>query len=286
MKDYQQVTNPDWNDIEYYQYLSKISEFPLLTPEEEKELAVKAKNGDKKAFDKLVNCNLRLSAAFAKKYCFSGMDVFDLIQSGNVGLIKAAQRYDPEMGYKFSTYAYSWIKRECLQFLAEMKHQISLNPNVFAEMHKLKQAIDDLNISGFVEVTAKDVEEISKATGISLDRTVKIINVGSPCLSIEENLEDNKNSFEEMIKDNTLESMEDVFIAGESSQNLLDTLSVLTEKEAEIIKRRFGLMGYPKMTLQEVGKEMNLSREGIRIKEVSALKKLRKEIERRHADVF
>lgn len=154
-------------DSEYRSYLNKISRFPLLTAEEEAELAHKIKDGDKSALDKLVNCNLRLSVSVAKKYYYAGADLFDLIQQGNIGLIRAAKNYDPSLGYRFSTFATSYIRGECFNYIAAMKYPISISNHKLTEFHKIKKvAENDLN-KDISDLTNTDISRIARITKMS-----------------------------------------------------------------------------------------------------------------------
>lgn len=256
------------NDNEIYQYLAMISQYPLLTPEEECELATKAKNGDKKAFDRFVNCNLRLVTSIAKKYCFSGMDIHDVIQAGNVGLIEAAKRFDPTKGNKFSTYAIPWIRKECIEYAAEMKYPVSLSVKVFHEVRDIKDITDNVLENNLSDLTREEMNEISRLTGIPVERAAKIIHACSVPLSIDANLnEDNENPLESIITDPSEPSAEEIWTSREMCEILGDALSQLNDADAELIKMRFGLYGYDPMTLDEIGKTMNISRERVRQKE-------------------
>lgn len=251
-----------------YQYLASISKFPLLSQEEEIELAKRAKAGDKKAFDSLINSNLRLVTTIAKKYCFVGMDMFDLIQAGNVGLTEAAHRFDPDRGYKFSTYAIPWIRKECIEYAAEMKYPVSLSVKVFHEVRDIKDIADNVLENNLSDLTREEMNEISRLTGIPVERAAKIIHACSVPLSIDANLnEDNENPLESIITDPSEPSAEEIWTSREMCEILGDAISQLNDTDAELIKMRFGLYGYDPMTLDEIGKIMNISRERVRQKE-------------------
>ena len=270
------------NDFVFRKYLKDIGKYPLLTPEEEKQLAEEAQAGSKTAFDRLVNCNLRLVIAFSKKYFYAGLDPFDLVQSGNVGLIEAAKHFDPSLGFRFSTYAVPWIKRECFRYLTEMKHLISLNPHAYVEMIQLKTAAEDeLNID-FCDATNEDILELSRITGVPAGRATKIINACIPYVSIDSGINDGTTNFqlEEIISSEDDQRIEDDFIDNETFADMLRAIEQLPPKEAEVVKMRFGLYEDDSMTLQEVAEQMNLSREGVRQKERNAIKKIKKMMEK------
>lgn len=272
------MKNPnEGKHIPYIKYVQEISKYPLLSTEQERELAEKAHNGDKSALDKLIKCNLRLVVAFAKKYCFTGLDILDVIQSGNIGLIEAAKKYDPSLNFKFSTFASPWIKKECLKYVSEMKYMICLTPRVFLELQKIREIVEkELEIE-LCDISESDMIYISNRTGIPVSRAIQIINASIPYFSFDSTIGDNDDIvFEELIADQNNISAEDDHAYKDLCDELFGAIGDLTPKEKTVIKKRYGLEHEDPMTLQEIGKELSLSREGVRIKEKRALKKLKK----------
>jgi RNA polymerase primary sigma factor len=269
-----QIVNED-----FVNYLKEISKFPLLTAEEETKLAVAAKNGDKSASDKLIKSNLKLVIAYAKKYCFIGMDIFDLIQSGNVGLMTALKYYDPSLGYKFSTYAMPWIKNACLHYVAEMNGTISLDHHVIDAMHTIRSVAESELHTDIFDLTNADIEKISKKTKISVKKITNVIRACAPCRSLDAIVGDTDGiTVAEVIPDINTPNTEDEFIRNELCEELSGYVDKLPERERTVIKNRFGFGDEDSKTLLEVGRQMNISRERVRQIEFKALKELKRDL--------
>jgi len=278
--------NKPYSD-EFWQYLRSIAKYPLLTAKEEEKLAVKAKAGDKAAFDRLVNSNLRLSVKFAKKYSFSGIDIFDLVQSGNVGLVKAARRYDPASGCRFSTYAFSWIRNEVMHYLSEMQYPFSLCPAVYGELWKIMRAAENDLGKSVDELTTDDIKTLSELTGISLKKVTGVLNNCAQFYSINAEIgEDESMQTSEVIADTNGITPEEAATQNDFIEKIQFAMQFLPPVEAEILRERFGLNdGVPK-TLQELGDKMGRSKECIRLKQERGLTKLKKEVNRNEKQYY
>lgn len=253
-------------------YLVQMAKYPLLTADEEIELGEKALLGDKVSREKLINCNLRLVVSIAKRYTGKGLDFLDLIQEGNIGLIRTVDKFDPSKGYKFSTYATWWIKQGITRAIADKSRIVRIPVHANEVLQKIKRYISEYkNVNG----VEPDVKKISEDLNISEDKineySVYFTDVGSL----------DKKIYEE---DDTLVGdvvSSDVSVEGEAMNNSLikdveKALGCLTEREREVVEQRFGLKtGFGK-TLEEVGIEFNVTRERIRQIEAKALRKIKR----------
>lgn len=253
-------------------YLVQMAKYPLLTADEEIELGEKALLGDKVSREKLINCNLRLVVSIAKRYTGNGLDFLDLIQEGNLGLIRTVDKFDPSKGYKFSTYATWWIKQGITRAIADKSRIVRIPVHAYEVLQKIKRYISEYkNVNG----VEPDVKKISEDLNISEDK----INEYSVYFTDVSSLD--KKIYEE---DDTLVGdvvSSDVSVEGEAMNNSLikdveKALGCLTEREREVVEQRFGLKtGFGK-TLEEVGIEFNVTRERIRQIEAKALRKIKR----------
>ncbi len=258
-------------------YLEAIDKIPLLSYEEEYELAVRAKNGDKKARDKIVSSNLRFVVSVAKKYRGQGLALEDLIDEGNIGLMTAVDKYEPEKGYHFISYAVWWIRQSILKALAEQSRPVRLPLNRSNELITIMKAKNELIAKGN---SFPRPEEIAAESGIDVDTVKNLLDITKEMVSLDSPLKssdngDDDSSLELFISDEG-ENPEGMMINHMMSKDVESLLSVLSDKERDIIEKRFGFNSQDPMSLSQIGKEYNLTKERIRQIERNALEKLRK----------
>ena len=252
-------------------YLNSISNHPRLTSEQEKELSKRALAGDKEAINKLVECNLLLVVSIAKKYSNYGMPMLDIIQEGNLGLIKAAKKYDGTKGFKFSTYATYWIKQNIIRFLSENSRSIRLPGNITDLNSKIKKVSGILFQENGREPTA---EQIADFIDVDLDKVELAIESSQAISSLDLPVDDSGETTVGDLVADTTPSFEALF-ESDNAKILEDVLSTIPSREAEILKLRFGIGKEKSFTLEEVGNIYGLTKERIRQIENKALRKMR-----------
>ena len=255
------------------QYLREIGRVPLLNAEEEIELAKRYEKNDKKAKDKLTETNLRLVVSIAKKYIGRGLSLLDLIQEGNQGLIRAVEKYDWRKGFKFSTYATWWIRQAITRAIADQARTIRIPVRMVETINKLYRISRRLMQELGREPTA---EEIGEQVELSPDRVREIFKIAQETTSLEAPVgEDQESVLGDFIPDEGQLSPVDQASKQLLKDHLDEVLATLTEREAKVLKLRFGLEGSKQMTLEEVGKVFGVTRERIRQIEAKALRKLK-----------
>ena len=254
-------------------YLREIGTVNLLSQEEEVELAKKVDDGDEIAKQKLINANLRLVVSIAKKYTGQGLLFLDLIQEGNTGLIRAAEKFDYRKGFKFSTYATWWIKQGITRAIADQSRTIRVPVHMVETIYKVKKVSRIL----MQELGRRPTdEEVSEKTGISLENIVSIRKYSQIPLSLEMPIGDEDSSqLGDFIEDKNFDSPDSITMRKLLREELQDSMGILTEREQMILKLRFGFDDGRPRTLEEVGKVYNVTRERIRQIEEKALRKLR-----------
>lgn len=255
-------------------YLSAIGEYPLLSHDQEVALGKRIQQGDKKAKDELINANLRLVVSIAKRYRGRGLALMDLIQEGNIGLERAAEKYNPDMGFKFSTYATWWIKQAMTRAIADSGRTIRIPVHMFENINKAKKVQRDLAQKLSREPTEK---ELATALGVSEEKVRKLLDLSLEPTSLETPVGDEEDSSlgDFISDDNTISPTQ--FTDNEALKDEMDeALKRLDPREEQVIRMRFGLDGQNPQTLEEVGKEFNVTRERIRQIEAKALRKLRR----------
>lgn len=262
-------------------YLREIGKIPLLTAEEEFDLAQKIINGSekeqKKAKDKMAESNMRLVVSIAKRYSGRGLDFLDLIQEGNTGLLRAVEKFDPDKGFKFSTYATWWIRQAITRAIADQARTIRIPVHMVETINKVlrtqRRLTQEMNREPSVEEVAKEMdmepEKIEYVMKIKQD-------IASLDASVGRDGDDDESSLGDFIEDEDRVSPEDAAATQLLKEQIAAILQTLSEREQKIIKMRFGIGGGSSHTLEEVGAEFSVTRERIRQIEAKALSKLRK----------
>ncbi|MCR5146222.1 MAG: RNA polymerase sigma factor RpoD [Clostridia bacterium] len=254
-------------------YLREIGKIPLLTYEEELDLAKKVLEGDEEAKQKLAESNLRLVVSIAKKYVGRGMLFLDLIQEGNMGLIKAVEKFDYTKGYKFSTYATWWIRQAITRAIADQARTIRIPVHMVETINKLIRTSRDLLQRLGREPTP---EEISKEIELPVDKVLEIQKIAQDPVSLETPIgEEDDSHLGDFIQDDDSPAPQDSVAYTLLKEQLEEVMNTLTPREAKVLKLRFGLEDGKARTLEEVGKEFMVTRERIRQIEAKALRKLR-----------
>ncbi|MCL4510818.1 MAG: sigma-70 family RNA polymerase sigma factor [Bacteroidetes bacterium] len=254
-------------------YLQEIGKVDLLTPQEEIELAIKVRENDQKSLEKLIKANLRFVVSVAKQYQNQGLSLGDLINEGNLGLIKAAKRFDPTRGFKFISYAVWWIRQSILQALAEQSRIVRLPLNRVGALNKIGKKFSELEQEFEREPSPS---EIAEQLDMSLYEVDKTLQISGRHLSVDQPFvqgEDNK-LLDVMADDNQLPP--DYSLMKESLRTEVErALKSLTDREAEVIRLYFGIEREHPLTLEEIGEKFNLTRERVRQIKEKAIRRLR-----------
>lgn len=254
-------------------YLKEIRQYPLLSAEEERDLIARIGRGDMVARDRLVESNLRLVVSIAKKYQNNGLALMDLIQEANIGLLYAIEKFEPERGYRFSTYASWWIKQTISRALDNKSKMIRLPAYVVEGVNKMKNVERALTISLGREPT---LEEVAKEMGIDVAKVEKLRDSSKEVSSLDVAIgEDDETTMGELIADTSSLTPEESIDIQTKSEVLDTILGTLEGREGDVIKYRYGLMDGEPRTLEEVGQIFGLTKERIRQIEAKALRKLR-----------
>ncbi len=256
-------------------YLREIGKIPLLNAEEELALAQRVVAGDKEAKDQMAEANMRLVVSIAKRYVGRGLDLLDLIQEGNTGLLRAVEKFDPDKGFKFSTYATWWIRQAITRAIADQARTIRIPVHMVETINKLlrtqRRLTQELN-------REPSNEEIAKEMEIDVDKVEHIMKIKQDISSLDASIRDDEEDsvLADFIEDEDTVSPEESATGQLLKEQVKDMLSALTEREQKILKLRFGLEDGKSHTLEEVGQEFSVTRERIRQIEAKALAKLRK----------
>ena len=254
-------------------YLKEIGKVPLLSAEEEIKLAKRMEQGDEYAKKKLCEANLRLVVSIAKRYVGRGMLFLDLIQEGNIGLIKAVDKFDWRKGYKFSTYATWWIRQAITRSIADQARTIRIPVHMVETINKLMRIQRQL-----LQEYGRDVkpEEIAKEMDLTVEKVREILKIAQEPVSLETPIGEEEDShLGDFIEDDKIASPSDAATFSMLKEQLMEVLGTLTDREQKVLKLRFGLEDGRARTLEEVGKEFDVTRERIRQIEAKALRKLR-----------
>ena len=259
-------------------YLREIGKIPLLSATEELDLAQKVVSGDKRAKDKMAEANMRLVVSIAKRYSGRGLDFLDLIQEGNTGLLRAVEKFDPDKGFKFSTYATWWIRQAITRAIADQARTIRIPVHMVETINKLlrtqRRMTQELNREPTIEELAKELE-------MEPEKVEYVIKIKQDIHSLDAGVgrdgdDDSESVLGDFIEDEDATSPEESAAGQLLKEQVAGVLSALTEREQKIIKMRFGLDDGKNHTLEEVGQEFSVTRERIRQIEAKALAKLRK----------
>ena len=267
----------DVSDDSVRLYLREIGKIPLLNAEEELELAKRVVDGDKKAKDKMAEANMRLVVSIAKRYSGRGLDFLDLIQEGNTGLLRAVEKFDPDKGFKFSTYATWWIRQAITRAIADQARTIRIPVHMVETINKLlrtqRRMTQELNREPTIEELAKELE-------MEPEKVEYVIKIKQDITSLDAGVgrdgEDEDSVLGDFIEDEDGATPEESAASQLLKEQVQAVLSTLSEREQKIVKMRFGLENGKSHTLEEVGQEFAVTRERIRQIEAKALAKLRK----------
>ncbi|GAB4287586.1 MAG: RNA polymerase sigma factor RpoD/SigA [Ignavibacteriaceae bacterium] len=273
MKITRQFTNRENKSLD--QYLLEIGKVNLLTPQEEIELAVRIKNGDTEAQNELVKANLRFVVSVAKMYQNQGLSLGDLINEGNIGLVKAAKKFDETRGFKFISYAVWWVRQSIMSAIADQSRIVRLPLNRVGNLTKLGKAYRELENEFERKPTT---EELAKLLDVTPDEVAYILQISGRQVSVDAPVNNNGNNNTTLMDllQNDEQPMPDERLLNDSLKNEIDDLlSILSEREAHVIKLSFGIGTGQRVTLEEIGEKFNLTRERIRQIKENALRKLR-----------
>ena len=254
-------------------YLKEIGKISLLTLEEEQELSKKVAEGDEKAKKRLAESNLRLVVSIAKRYVGRGLLFLDLIQEGNIGLMKAVEKFDYDKGYKFSTYATWWIRQAITRALADQARTIRVPVHMVETINKMARIQRQLTLELNREPSE---EEIAKKMGVGVEKVREVIKISQDPVSLETPIGEEEDShLGDFVPDERNMSPEDFTTNEILKEEIKSVLSTLQPREQQVLELRFGLIDGTSYTLEEVGKKFNVTRERIRQIEAKALRKLR-----------
>jgi RNA polymerase primary sigma factor len=266
-----QITNRESQSLD--KYLQEIGKVDLLTPDEEVELAKRIKEGDQIALEKLTKANLRFVVSVAKQYQNQGLSLGDLINEGNLGLIKAAQRFDETRGFKFISYAVWWIRQSILQALAEQSRIVRLPLNRVGSLNKISKTFSELEQKYEREPSPEELAEVLEVTTAEVVDTLKIsgrhVSMDAPFVQGEEN------SLLDVLENDSEETPDQGLMTDSLRREVQRALSTLTQRESDVIALYFGLDGNHAMTLEEIGEKFSLTRERVRQIKEKAIRRLR-----------
>lgn len=267
-----QITNRENKSLD--RFLQEIGHEELLTADEEVELAQRIKKGDQRAFDRLVRCNLRFVVSVAKQYQNQGIDLEDIINEGNMGLIKAAQKFDETRGFKFISYAVWWIRQSIMQAIAEQGRVVRLPLNQVGNVNKLKREISKFEQEHERKPSA---DELAENINLSEDKIVEAMRISGRHASIDAPFADgDDNSLLDILVNDDSPLADDQLVTESLQDEIERALSCLLQREQEVIKYFYGLDGRNEMTYEEIAQLLGLTRERVRQIKDKAIQKLKK----------
>jgi RNA polymerase primary sigma factor len=266
-----QITNRESQSLD--KYLQEIGKVDLLTPDEEVILAQKIREGDQLSLERLTKANLRFVVSVAKQYQNQGLSLGDLINEGNLGLIKAAQRFDETRGFKFISYAVWWIRQSILQALAEQSRIVRLPLNRVGSLNKISKTFSELEQKFEREPSPEELAEVLEVSTSEVVDTLKIsgrhVSMDAPFVQGEEN------SLLDVLENDSEDKPDSGLINDSLRREVQRALSTLTQREADVVQLYFGLNGEHALTLEEIGEKFNLTRERVRQIKEKAIRRLR-----------
>ncbi len=266
-----QITNRESQSLD--KYLQEIGKVDLITSDEEVKLAQRIREGDQMALEKMTKANLRFVVSVAKQYQNNGLTLGDLINEGNVGLIKAAKRFDEKRGFKFISYAVWWIRQSIMQALAEQSRIVRLPLNRVGSLNKITKTFSDLEQKFQREPAPEELAEVLNVTTAEVVDTLKIggrhVSMNAPFVQGEEN------SLLDVLENDSEETPDSGLMVDSLRREVQRTLSTLTQRESDVLAFYFGLNGEHAMTLEEIGEKFNLTRERVRQIKEKATRRLR-----------
>ena len=266
-----QITNRESQSLD--KYLQEIGKVDLLTPDEEVDLAKRIRSGDQLALEKLTKANLRFVVSVAKQYQNQGLTLGDLINEGNLGLIKAAQRFDETRGFKFISYAVWWIRQSILQALAEQSRIVRLPLNRVGSLNKISKTFSELEQKYEREPSPDELADVLEVSTNEVVDTMKIsgrhVSMDAPFVQGEEN------SLLDVLENESENTPDSSLMNDSLRKEVQRALSTLTQREADVMSLYFGLNGEHAMTLEEIGERFNLTRERVRQIKEKAIRRLR-----------
>jgi RNA polymerase primary sigma factor len=268
-----QVTNRDTASFD--KYLQEIGKVDLITADQEVEFASRIKKGDNVALEKLVKANLRFVVSVAKQYQNQGLSLPDLVNEGNLGLIKAAQRFDETRGFKFISYAVWWIRQSILQALAEQARIVRLPLNKIGSLNKINRTFSNLEQEFEREPSA---EEIAEALELSPDEVKEsMLNAGKHVSMDAPLIDGEETNMYDVLRGDDSPNPEDGLLHDSLKKEIERALSTLTPRESDVVRLFFGLEGKPAMTLEEIGEKFDLTRERVRQIKEKAIRRLKQQ---------
>lgn len=271
MKLFKHITNREAASLD--KYLSEIAREPLLTPEDEIRLAIQIRNGDNAALERLIKSNLRFVVSVAKQYQNQGLSLGDLINEGNVGLMKAARRFDETRGFKFISYAVWWIRQSILQALAEQSRIVRLPLNRVGTLNKIGKEYGRLEQEFEREPSP---EELANALEMDVEELSDVLRMNGKPMSMDAPFNQNdENSLHDVLVNDELPSPDEELMNESLKAEIKSALNILNEREKEVLKLYFGIETDQPLTLEEIGEKFNLTRERVRQIKEKAIRKLR-----------
>jgi len=273
LKIQKQITNRESQSLD--KYLQEIGKVPLISVDEEAELARRIRQGDEEALEKLVKANLRFVVSVAKQYQNQGLPLTDLISEGNLGLIKAARRFDETRGFKFISYAVWWIRQSILQALAEQSRIVRLPLNRVGALNKINKVLSRLEQEYEREPSPEEIAEAMEGTHTP-EEIAEILRQAGPHVSLDSPIAPGEETrFIEVLEDTEMPQPDQVLMQESLKQEVAKALATLEEREAQILRMNFGIDQRHPMTLEEIAEKLGLTRERVRQIREKAIRKLR-----------